>query len=95
MIISRRKIRLSGSYFDENIKQDSHEVTSDIERVLVAIQNSNKKIKMTVGGGVTSKTVKPLLENDFLISNIHAIETRKCMIDSKKILEIQVLLMTF
>lgn len=78
---------LSGSYFDENIKQDSHEVTSDIERVLVAIQNSNKKIKMTVGGGVTSKTVKPLLENDFLISNIHAIETRKCMIDSKKILE--------
>ena len=35
-----------------------------------------------MGGGVTSKTVRPILEDDYLISNIKAIETRKCMIDS-------------
>tara|TARA_B100001248_G_C27396964_1_gene466239 strand:+ start:1977 stop:2768 length:792 start_codon:yes stop_codon:yes gene_type:complete len=78
---------LAGSYFDDDIKQDSDQITLDIEKVLTAINSSNKKIKMTVGGGVTSKTVQPLLNNDFLISNIHAIETRKCMIDSKKIIE--------
>ena len=78
---------LSGSYFDKDIKQDSDQITLDIEKVLSAIHNSNKNIAMTVGGGVTSKTVQPLLKNDFLISNIHAIETRKCMIDSKKIVE--------
>jgi len=78
---------LSGSYFDERIKQDSEEVTKDIEKVLLSIHSSKKNIKMTVGGGVTSKTVKPLLNNSFLIENIHAIETRKCMIDAKKIVE--------
>ena len=73
---------LSGSYFDENIKQDSDQINRDIETVIKSINNSGKNISLTVGGGVTSKTIRPILENDYLISNIKAIETRKCMIDS-------------
>ncbi|MDB4849056.1 aldolase/citrate lyase family protein [Gammaproteobacteria bacterium] len=76
---------LSGSYFDEKIKQDSDQINRDIETVIKSIQNSGKNISLTVGGGVTSKTIRPILENDYLISNIKAIETRKCMIDSTNI----------
>ena len=78
---------LSASYFDERIKQGHEEVTKNIVKVLESIQNSKKNIIMTVGGGVTSETVKPLLNNNFLIENIQAIETRKCRIDAKKIIE--------
>ncbi|MDB4157091.1 hypothetical protein N9728_04760 [Gammaproteobacteria bacterium] len=73
---------LSGSYFDENIKQDSDQINKDIKTVISSIKDSGKNISLTVGGGVTSKTVRPILEDDYLISNIKAIETRKCMIDS-------------
>ena len=75
---------LSGSYFNENIKQDSEEISSDIKTVINSIKKSKKKISLTVGGGVTSKTIEPLINDDELISNIKAIETRKCMINSKK-----------
>jgi len=78
---------LSGSYFDENIKQDSPQINEDIKTVISAIKRSEKNISLTVGGGVTSKTVKPILEDNFLISNIKAIETRKCMIESESILK--------
>lgn len=78
---------LSASYFNENIKQDSKQITEDIRTVINSIKNSKKKISLTVGGGVTSKTVKPLLEDNDIISNIKAIETRKCMISSKKIMQ--------
>ena len=77
---------LSASYFDERIKQGHEEVTKNIVKVLESIQNS-KNIIMTVGGGVTSETVKPILNNNFLIENIQAIETRKCRIDAKRIIE--------
>ena len=73
---------LSGSYFDKNIKQDSDQINKDIKTVISSIKNSEKNISLTVGGGVTSKTVRPILEDDYLISNIKAIETRKCMISS-------------
>lgn len=76
---------LSGSYFDANIKQDSKQINQDIKSVISSIKNSRKNISVTVGGGVTSKTVKPLLEDNELISNIKAIETRKCILDSKKL----------
>lgn len=78
---------LSASYFDDRIKQGHEEVTKNIVKVLESIQNSKKNIIMTVGGGVTLETVKPLLNNNFLIENIQAIETRKCRIDAKKIIE--------
>lgn len=76
---------LSASYFDKRIKQDHKVVTENIEKVLVSIQNSKKNITLTVGGGVTSETIKPLLMNTFVLENIQAIETRKCRVDAKKI----------
>ena len=65
----------------------SPQINEDIKTVISAIKRSEKNISLTVGGGVTSKTVKPILEDNFLISNIKAIETRKCMIESESILK--------
>jgi len=78
---------LSASYFDDRIKQDAEEVTKGVKKVLLSIHSSKKNIVMTVGGGVTSKTIQPLLSDDFLVENIQAIETRKCRVDTKKIIE--------
>jgi hypothetical protein len=78
---------LSASYFDDRIKQDAEEVTKAVKKVLLSIHSSKKNIIMTVGGGVTSKTIKPLLSDSFLVENIQAIETRKCRVDTKKIIE--------
>jgi len=76
---------LASSYFDKNVTQDSVEVTKDIEKVAKAIEKSSEKISLTVGGGVTAKSVEPLISNEYLVKRIKKIETRKCMISTEAI----------
>jgi|SaaInlStandDraft_6_1057023.scaffolds.fasta_scaffold03675_6 4-hydroxy-2-oxoheptanedioate aldolase len=67
---------LTSSFFDKDLKQDSNFIFQLIEKVAPII--SENKMSLTVGGGITQKTIEKI-KKDFpnLTDSILKIETRK------------------
>jgi hypothetical protein len=76
---------LVGSLFNKNINVDSPEIVDLIRKAYSITKKYN--IELTVGGGVSNKTLEIFNKNNFLRKNIKCVETRKVIFETAKILK--------
>jgi pyruvate kinase len=77
---------LSGSYFQEEIVPDSDFILNKVLEIGRKLQS--KKLTLTMGGSLSAKTIQKLASNSELLGYIKKLETRKVMLPTKEMVEL-------